>query len=405
MPILTLQELDLLGKKVLMRVDFNVPLNKEGTIIDNTRIKESIPSIAYIIKAGGSVILMSHLGRPNGRKDPLLSLKPCVQELSQLLKIPVQMAKDCVGEEVSSQAHNLKAGEVLLLENLRFYPAEEKPSLDPLFAKQLASFADLYVNDAFGTAHRNHSSTCAVASYFPGKAAAGLLLQKEIQALTSLLINPKRPFFALIGGAKISTKLGVLKALASKTEALFVGGAMAFTFFKALGIKIGSSPHEDDQLEAASALIALCQKKQIPLHLPTDLVIADAFSNEATTQIVNLSQGIPDGWEGMDIGPQTCKNWSLALKEAATIFWNGPFGVFEFPRFSQGTRHIAKVLSKLKALTVVGGGDSVAAVNQWGFASQFTHVSTGGGAALEYIEYGHLPGIDALSNINSTVAK
>jgi phosphoglycerate kinase len=398
--MLTLQDLELRGKKVLMRVDFNVPLNKDGSIKDNTRLKESLPSIAYILKAGGSVILMSHLGRPGGHKDPHLSLAPCAKELSQLLKIPVQMAKDCIGEEVSKQARNLKPKEVLLLENLRFYQAEENPSLDPLFAKQLASLADIYVNDAFGTAHRNHSSTCAIASYFPGKAAAGLLLQKEIHALESLVMHPKRPFYALIGGAKISTKLGVLKALVSKTDALFVGGAMAFTFFKAQGIKIGSSPHEDDQLEAASNLIDLCKEKQIPLHLPTDLVIANAFTNEAATQIISAPKGIPEGWEGMDIGPATCKNWSLALKDAATIFWNGPFGVFEFPHFSQGTRSIADTLSSLKAITIVGGGDSVAAINQWGLAPHFTHVSTGGGAALEYIEYGHLPGIDSLSKKN-----
>ncbi len=394
-----IQDLDLKGKKVLMRVDFNVPLNPDGSISDDTRIRESLPSIQHVLKSGGSVILMSHLGRPKKGPDPKLSLAPCATALSKLLGIPVLMAKDCIGEEVEKMAHGLKPGQILLLENLRFYPAEEKPDSDPTFAKKLAHLGNVYVNDAFGTAHRRHSSTATIAEYFPHAAAAGFLLQKEIQFLGGLLTHPKRPFYAIIGGAKISTKMGVLKSLLSRVDGIFIGGGMAYTFFKAKGIAIGESIHEDDQIPVAMEFLEEANQKKIPCWFPIDLMIADAFSDDAKRQVISAKSDIPAGWQGMDIGPQTLHEWSQTLQKAGTVFWNGPLGVFEFPHFAQGTEKIAQVLSSLKeATTVVGGGDSVAAINRLGIADKFTHVSTGGGASLEYLEFGHLPGIDALSN-------
>jgi phosphoglycerate kinase len=393
---LRLQDLDLKGKKVLMRVDFNVPLNKEGSIADDTRIKASLPSIQHILKTGGTVILMSHLGRPQGVPDLRFSLAPCAKDLASLLGQPVEMAEDCIGEKVKKRISELKPGHVLLLENLRFHPAEEKPTLDPSFAKELATLGDIYVNDAFGTAHRSHSSTATIAQYFPGKSAAGFLMQKEIDHLSSLL-NPKHPFYAIIGGAKISTKMGILKSLLSKADDIFIGGGMAFTFYLAQGLKIGNSIHEDDQIPIAVEFLRECAEKKVSCRLPKDLIIADAFREDAQVKTIPAAQGIPDGWQGMDIGPQTLEEWSRALQNAATIFWNGPLGVFEFSRFAGGTEQIAKTLSSLKATTVVGGGDSVAAINRLGLAPSFSHVSTGGGASLEFIEYGHLPGIDALT--------
>ncbi len=394
---LLLQDLDLKDKKVLMRVDFNVPLNADGTISDDTRLKESLPSIQHVLKSKGSVILMSHLGRPKGA-DPKLSLKPVATALSKLLKVDVLMAPDCTGEKVEKMACDLKNGQVLLLENLRYNPAEEKPSTDPSFAQKLARLGDLYVNDAFGTAHRAHSSTAIIAQYFPGKAAAGLLMQKEIHAFENLMHEAKRPFYVIIGGAKISTKIGVLKSLLSKADGFFIGGGMAFTFYKAQGKKIGSSICEEDQIPVATQFLKECSEKKIPFWLPTDLLIADAFSNEAAIKTISASECIPDGWQGMDIGPQTLNEWKAALQNSATVFWNGPVGVFEFSHFAQGTQGLAKILSSLHAITVVGGGDSIAAINQIGLGPKFTHLSTGGGASLELLEFGHLPGIDALSD-------
>jgi len=394
---LCLQDLDLKGKKVLLRVDFNVPLNKDGSISDDARIRESLPSIQHILKENGSVILMSHLGRPKG-VDPHFSLKPCAKALSHLLNQPVLMADDCIGKKTEAMAHNLKPGEVLLLENIRFHAAEEKPETDLTFAKKLSVLGDVYVNDAFGAAHRSHSSTAYIAAFFPDTSAAGFLLQKEIQFLKALLVNPKRPFFAIIGGAKISSKMGVLKSLIAKTDGIFIGGGMAFTFFKAMGLKIGKSIHEDDQMPTAIEFMKECAKKKVPFYLPKDIVIADAFEQTAKQALVDTASGIPEDWQGMDIGPQTIQEWSKILKTAGTVFWNGPLGVFEFPKFATGTEEIAKVLSSLDAITVVGGGDSGAAINRLNLKSKFTHVSTGGGASLEYIEFGHLPGIDALTD-------
>jgi phosphoglycerate kinase len=395
---LTIQDLVLAGKKVLIRVDFNVPLNKDGSIADDTRIKESIPTIQHALQQGAAVILMSHLGRPKSKKDVQYSLGICAKKLSQLVAAPVFFATDCVGKDVEKMVQDLKGGQVLLLENLRFYPAEEDPSLDPNFAKELSKFGDFYVNDAFGTAHRKHSSTAVIAQYFPGKAAMGLLMQKEIQHLEPLLKKPEHPFFILIGGAKISSKIGVLKSLMKKVDGLYIGGGMAFTFFKAQGIEIGDSIFEETSLLEAENLMKECLSKKIPLHFPTDIVIADGFRNDATFKTIQVSEGIPKGWMGMDMGPETIQAWSEDFQKAATLFWNGPVGVFEFPHFARGTQEMAKAIANLKANTIVGGGDSVSAINQLGLSSKFKHVSTGGGASLEYLELGKLPGIEALSD-------
>lgn len=395
---LSLKDLDLSGKKVIMRVDFNVPFEKEGAISDDTRIRAALPSIKYVLDKGGSLIVMSHLGRPKGEKKPEFSLKPVAKRLKELLGSPVIFAEDCIGPEVEKQAKALKPGEVLLLENLRFYKAEEKPDTDPSFAKKLASYADLYVNDAFGTAHRSHSSTATIAEYFPGRAAAGFLLEKEIDFLGGLLENPKRPFYAIIGGSKVSTKMGVLRSLAEKVDGIFVGGGMTFTFLKAQNIPIGNSIHEDDLLQEAREFQKHCAEKDIKLFMASDLVIADDFKESANTQIVQADDGIPDGWEGMDIGPKTLEEWKKALSGAKTVFWNGPVGVFEMPPFAKGTNGLAEALAKLDATTVVGGGDSLAAINKLELGEKFSHLSTGGGASLEFIEYGKLPGIEALSD-------
>lgn len=395
---LTIQDLPLTGKKALIRVDFNVPLNKDGTIADDTRIRESVPTIQHALQQGAAVILMSHLGRPKSKKDVQYSLGICAKKLSQLISAPVFFATDCIGKDVEKMVQDLKGGQVLVLENLRFYPAEEDPSLDGNFAKELSKFGDFYVNDAFGSAHRKHSSTAVIAGYFPGKAAMGLLMQKEILHLEPLLKKPARPFFVLMGGAKISSKIGVLKSLIKKIDALYVGGGMAFTFLKAQGIDIGDSIVEETALLDAQNILQECQAKKIPLQLPIDIVIADGFRNDATFRTVRVSDGIPKGWMGMDIGPETVKAWAADFQQAATLFWNGPVGVFEFAHFARGTGEIAKAIAQLKATTIVGGGDSVAAINNLGLSSKFTHVSTGGGASLEYLELGKLPGIEALSD-------
>jgi phosphoglycerate kinase len=400
---LLLPELPVHHKKVLMRVDFNVPLSKEGAITDDSRIVASLPSIRYVLEQGGALILLSHLGRPQGKKTPEFSLAPCAKHLSELLGKPVLMAPDCVGSAVEKMAKELKNGQILMLENLRFYPAEEKPELDPSFAKQLASLGDVFVNDAFGTAHRAHSSTTTIASYFPKSSAAGFLMQREIEFLGEALLHPKRPFYAIIGGAKISSKLGVLKALAKQVDALFIGGGMAYTFFKARGISIGNSICEDDLLTTTREITDICAGRGIPLLLPRDIVATTEFKNEASSLTIpidsqKLQQGIPQGYQGMDIGPQTIKEWQKLFENTATIFWNGPLGVFEFPNFAKGTNAIARAVAQCNALSIVGGGDSIAAINAAGVADHIDHISTGGGAALEYIEFGKLPGIEALTD-------
>jgi len=390
---LTLKDLALKNKCVLMRVDFNVPLTKDGKISDDSRIVAALPSIEYVLGHGASLVLMSHLGRPKAKPDPQFSLAPVAKRLSELLHIPVPLAPDSIGPQVKKMAAALKPGSVLMLENVRFHPGEEEPEQDPSFTDQLAELGDLYVNDAFGSAHRAHASTALIAKHFPGKAAAGFLMEKEISFLSPLLQGPKRPFYSIIGGAKVSTKAGVIHNLLKRVDSLFIGGGMTFTFMKAKGIGIGSSLFEEGEVKRAKEILDSAKS----IHLPTDLVIADSFANEANRKVVSAEEDIPDGWQGMDIGPETIREWSSLLQKAATVFWNGPLGVFEMPQFAKGTFEIATLLARSKAETIVGGGDSVAAIQQMGLGDQFAHLSTGGGAALEFLEFGHLPGIDALS--------
>ncbi len=377
---------DLNGKRVLVRVDFNVPL-KNGQITDDTRIRAALPTINYLLSQGAAVVLMSHLGRPKG-VDPSQSLKPAAERLSELIGRPVQFAEDCVGEPAEAKSRTLKPGDVLLLENLRFHKAEEKN--DPDFAKQLAAHGDVYVNDAFGSAHRAHASVEAVAHFLP--AAAGFLMEKEINYLGGVLDNPQRPFVAILGGAKISDKLPVIENLAKLADKLIIGGGMANTFLKAQGYEMGDSLVENDAIEQARELLATCGDKMI---LPVDAVVADAFSNDANTETVSVG-GVKPGWRILDIGPHTIIKYVDALKGARTIFWNGPMGVFEFPKFAAGTTEIAKAVAASGATSVIGGGDSVAAVEQAGVADKISHISTGGGASLEFMEGKVLPGVAAL---------
>lgn len=391
-----LSDLDFRGKKVLVRVDFNVPMDKAGNITDDTRMRESLPTFKTILDQGGTLILMGHLGRPEGKSTPSLSLAPCAQRLSELLQQPVTFIDDCIGEKVEKKVASLTPGSILLLENLRFYAAEEKPTLDPTFAKKLASLGELYVDDAFGSSHRAHSSIFEVPKFFPNKRVPGLLMEKEYTYLNSLFSHPTHPFFALIGGSKISSKFGVLQSLLAKVDALFIGGGMVFTLLKAQGIPIGDSICEDSLLSQAQAFLKAAGSK---LLLPEDIVIADQFSSTAKTRIVSSHQGIPPGWRGMDIGPATLSSWGERLSAAATLFWNGPLGVYEIPPFEKGTHGIAKKIASLTQMgtaTVVGGGDSLAAIHQLNLNNQFSHLSTGGGACLEFLEFGHLPGIEIL---------
>lgn len=391
---LSLKDLVVKDKKVLMRVDFNVPLDDQQNITDLTRIKASLPTIQGVLNRGGSLILMSHLGRPNGKAASAFSLKPCQKALSKLLGKEVLFASDCIGSEVEKMAGALKPGQILLLENLRFHPEEEKN--DPSFAKSLAKLGDCYVDDAFGTAHRAHASIDAAARQFPGNAAAGFLLEKEIEFLGNALAHPKRPFCTILGGAKISTKCGLIETLLKKADVVMIGGGMAYTFFKAQGIEIGDSPYEEPFLEKAKQLLKTHGKCQ--LLLPKDIVIAKEIKSGAPSKTVQARDGIPSGYQGVGIGPETVEEFSKEIKKAATVLWNGPLGVFEIPEFSKGTDAIAHVIANLKAVTIVGGGDSIAALQKAGVADKITHLSTGGGASLEYIEFGSLPGIDVLSN-------
>ena len=391
---LSLQDLDIHGKKILMRVDFNVPLDERGAISDDTRIVLALPSIQYILAQGGRLILMSHFGRPKGKVNPELSLKPCREQLSCLLEQEVKFSPNCIGEETSELAESLKPGEVLLLENLRFHEGEEHPEQNPSFAKALASLGEIYVDDAFGAAHRSHASTVTITEYFPKKCVMGFLMEKEISYLSRVVLNPKRPFYAIIGGAKIGSKIGVFNTLRQKVDAIFIGGGMAFTFLKAKGIPIGDSICDDEKLDEAKQFLKDCEKQAIQVHLPLDIVI----TNETETQMIYIKEGIPDGWKGMDVGPQTVETWSDDLKKGATIFWNGPMGVFEEPVFAHGTNRLAQNLSMMQGEVIVGGGDSIAAINQLQLQKSFAHLSSGGGASLEFIENGTLPGIEALTN-------
>jgi len=394
---LSLTQLPIRNQRVLMRVDFNVPLKEDGSILDDSRIRAVLPSIRYVLEKGGSLILMSHLGRPQGKIDPKTTLAPCAKRLSVLLQHPVIMASDCVGSSVETLVQQLESGSVLMLENLRFHPGEEEPEQEPGFVEKLARLGDVYVNDAFGTAHRAHASTARIAHFFPNKSAMGFLIEKELAHLEPLLKKPKHPFFVIIGGAKVFSKTGVIKNLLNKLDALFIGGGMAFPFLAAQNILIGRSLCAKTDIPAAKEIIDLAERRGVKLHLPIDIVTKTEGGAIAT-----FSSGIPEGWAGVDIGPKTVAAWSSEFQKAATIYWNGPLGVYEQPPFDKGTAEIATILSTVRATTIVGGGDSIAAVQQLGLAFCFTHLSTGGGASLEFLEYGHLPGIDALSDAVST---
>jgi phosphoglycerate kinase len=393
----TIEDIDVKGKRVLVRVDFNVPQDETGKITDDRRIRAALPTIQYLINQGAKVILASHLGRPKGKPEDRekFTLKPVAERLSELLGKPVTLAPDCVGPEVEKMVHAMKDGDVLLLENVRFHPEEEKN--DPEFAKQLASLAEVYVNDAFGTAHRAHASTEGVTQYLPG--VAGYLMQKEIEYLGGALANPKRPFIAVLGGAKVKDKIPVIENLVGKVDKLIIGGGMAYTFLKAQGREIGQSLLDADSLDFCREMLAKAGDK---ILLPVDVVVADGNPFEkgpdaVQTKVVPVD-AIPADWQGVDIGPETQKRFAEAVKGAGTVVWNGPMGIFEFEKFAVGTRAMAQALADSAAVTIVGGGDSAAAVEQLGFADKMTHISTGGGASLEFLEGRVLPGVAALQD-------
>ena len=388
----TILDVDVAGKKILLRCDFNVPQDKEtGAITSDKRIVAALPTIRYLLEKKAAVIACSHLGKPKGEWKAKLSLAPVAQRLSELLGQEVIFAKDIVGEDAKAKAAALQGGQIMLLENLRFDPREEKN--DPSFAEELASMAELYVSDAFGTVHRAHASTAGVAAYLP--AVSGLLVAKELEVMGGALNNPKRPFVAVLGGAKVSEKIGVINNLLDKADTIIIGGGMAYTFAKAQGGSIGKSLCEEDKLDYAREMIAKAEKNGVKLLLPSDTMAADDFSNDAKRQVVS-TMAIPDGWEGMDIGPDTIRTFCDAVKGAGTVVWNGPMGVFEFENFAAGTRAMAQALADSGAITIVGGGDSAAAVEQMGFADKITHISTGGGASLEFLEGLELPGVACL---------
>lgn len=382
------------GKKVLLRCDFNVPQNKEtGEITSDKRIKAALPTIKYLLDNGAAVIACSHLGKPKGEWKPKLSLAPVAEHLSKLLDRPVIFANDIIGEDAKAKAAALKPGEIMLLQNLRYDIREEKN--DPEFAKELASLADIYVSDAFGTVHRAHASTAGVATYLP--AYAGLLVLKELSVMGKALEEPARPFVAVLGGAKVSDKIGVINNLLSKADTIIIGGGMAYTFIKAMGYEIGKSLLEEDKLDYARSMIEKAKEKNVKLLLPVDTAVGSEFAPDCERKVVKVSE-IPADWMGMDIGPETIKLFSDAVKSAATVVWNGPMGVFEFDAFAQGTEAMAKALAESGAVTIVGGGDSAAAVEKLGYADKMTHISTGGGASLEFLEGLELPGVACLMN-------
>lgn len=390
----TIRDVDVTNKKVLIRCDFNVPLDKEtGKITNDLRIVAALPTIKYLLENNAKVILCSHLGKPKGEIKPELSLKPVANRLSEYLGFEVKFSKDIVGENAKELSKELKPGKAILLENVRFDPREEKN--DKEFSKELASLAEIYVNDAFGTAHRAHSSTVGVAEFLP--AVCGFLIEKEVEMLGDNLNNPERPFVAILGGAKVSDKIKVIENLLEKVDSIIIGGGMTYTFLKAMGYEIGNSICELDRIDIAKETIEKAEKKGVKLLFPIDTVCGKEFSNEAETIVVD-SKEIPKGWQGLDIGPKAIEEFTQVLKNAKTVIWNGPLGVFEFEKFAKGTNAIAKVLSEINAITIVGGGDSVAAVEKGGFSDKITHISTGGGATLEYLEGKELPGIECLEN-------
>ena len=389
----TVKDIDVKGKKVLVRCDFNVPQDENGNITDNRRIVSALDTIKYLLENNSKVILCSHLGRPKGEVKPEFSLKPIAEELSKLLQKEVKLAKDVIGEDAKNLIDNMNEGEIVLLENVRFH--REETDNEPEFSKKLASFAEVFVNDAFGTAHRAHASTAGVADYLP--AVSGFLIEKELNFMGDALNNPERPFIAILGGRKVSDKIGVIEALLEKVDTLMIGGAMAYTFFKSMGYNVGNSICELDKLDLAKELMEKAKSKGVKLMLPVDTKIGKEFAPDTESKTVKYTE-IPEGWEGFDIGAETIELYAEELKSAKTVIWNGPVGLFEFDQFAIGTNSIAKTLADIDAVKIIGGGDSAAAVEKAGLAEKFTHISTGGGASLEFLEGKKLPGIEALQD-------
>lgn len=388
----TVRDIDVFNKRVLMRADFNVPM-QDGEITDDKRIRAAVPTIQYLIEKGGKVILMSHFGRPKGKVADEFRLDPIAVRLGELLGKPVTKVNDCIGDEPKAVVDKMQPGDVVLLENVRFYAEEEKN--DPEFAKKLASLGDIYVNDAFGTAHRAHASTEGVAKYLP--AVSGFLMEKELEFLGNAVNDPKRPFVAILGGAKVKDKIAVIEALLEKVDTLIIGGGMAYTFLKSQGYEIGKSLLDADRLDFCREILTKAEEAGVKFLLPVDVVVAQEFAADAEHKVVAANE-IPADWEGLDIGPKTIELFKSAIAEAATVVWNGPMGVFEFPAFAKGTNAIAQAMAESDAVTVIGGGDSAAAVEQAGLADKMTHVSTGGGASLEFLEGKVLPGVAALND-------
>jgi phosphoglycerate kinase len=394
--MLSIDTVDFSGQKVLIRVDFNVPLNDQLQVADDSRIRAAIPTIKKVAGGGGIVILMSHLGRPKNGPEDKFSLKHIVSTIEKLLGKPVKFVSDCMGNSAKEAVDSAKGGDVILLENLRFYKEEEKG--DEQFAASLASLGDIYMNDAFGTAHREHASTAVIAKFFPEKKMFGYVMQTEIEAIDKVLHHPEKPLLAIMGGAKVSSKISIIENVLGKVDHLILGGGMTFTFVKALGGEIGSSLVEEDKLDLALELLEKAKNRGVQVHLPVDAVIADKFENDANTKIVATNQ-IPETWMGLDIGPETIKNFAKVIHESKTILWNGPMGVFEMSSFENGTKAVGNSIAEATAngsFSLVGGGDSVAAVNQFGLADKVSYVSTGGGAMLEYMEGIELPGVKAI---------
>lgn len=388
----TVEDIDVSHKKVLVRCDFNVPL-ADGQITDDKRIATSLPTIKYLLSKNAAVILCSHLGRPKSGPEEKFSMKPVAMRLAKLLGQPVILAADVVGEDAQAKAKALKPGEVMMLENVRFEKGETKN--DPALSARFAALADIFVNDAFGTAHRAHCSTAGVAGHLP--AVGGYLIGKELAVMGKALTNPERPFVAILGGAKVSDKIGVIESLLDKADSILIGGGMAYTFFAAQGREIGTSICEQEKIDVARGLLEKARQKGVALLLPEDNIVADKFAEDANTQTV-MSTGIPEGWMGMDIGPKTIARYADVVKNAKTVVWNGPMGVFEMPRFAEGTRAVAQAMAESSAVTIIGGGDSAAAAAQLGFEDKMTHISTGGGASLEFLEGLELPGIACLND-------
>ena len=387
----TVRDIDVRGKKVLIRCDFNTPIDENGHLTDERRIQGALPTLRYLITSGAAVIVVSHLGRPKGQYNPKYTLKPVANRLSELLKMPVTLANDVIGEDADRLCAAIQPGEIVMLENVRFHKEEEKN--DPAFSQKLASYADVYVNDAFGTSHRAHSSTAGVAAYLP--AVCGFLIEKEISVIGKALTNPARPFVAITGGAKVSDKIGVINALIDQCDTVIIGGAMSYTFLRALSGDVGNSPCELDKLDVAADILMRALEGNVRLVLPDDVVVPKEVSPDAAAYVVD-ARHMPDGMGGMDMGPRTIEKFKRYLKDAGTVVWNGPLGVFEFDKFAGSTREIARAVAESGAVSIIGGGDSAAAIEQLGFSDRVTHISTGGGASLELIEGKELPGIACL---------